>query len=276
MLPLELKNFSQDYLNILFNATLNYGLDFIGALLILGIGWYAARTIKKVILKLMPAKHVDKTIATFVSEMAYYAVLAIVLIAVLSRLGIQTTSLAAILGASTLAIGYSLKNSISQLTSGMVLVGTRPFKHGDTIVVSGTEGVVRQVTLLYTIMTTSNNEEVIIPNNEVLNGKIINLTRNKTRRINLNISVSYQTNIDLAKSLLNKIALDNPRILKKPEPFMALQSFGDSSINLLFRVWVLADDYSAVIFESNEQIKKIFDQNNISMPYPQREVRILQ
>jgi len=276
MIPLELKNFSSDLLTILLNYALSYGLDFIGAVLILGIGWYAARMIKKIILKLMPEKHVDKTIATFVSEIAYYAILSIVLIAFLSKLGIQTTSLAAILGASALAIGYSLKNSISQLTSGMILVGTHPFKHGDTILLSAnTQGVVKKVTLLYTILTSSDNQEIIIPNNEVLNGTIINLTRNKTRRINLNISVSYQTNIDLAKSLLNKLAQDNPRILKDPEPFMALQSFGDSSISLLFRVWVLTDDYNSVIFESNEQIKKIFDQNNISMPYPQREVRIL-
>jgi len=276
MIPLELKSISDNYLNILLNTALTYGLDFIGALLILGIGWYAARTIKNIIFKLLPEKHVDKTIATFVSEMAYYAVLSIVVIAALSKLGIQTSSLAAILGASALAIGFSLRSSISQLTSGMILVATRPFKHGDTIEISGTQGVVRKVSLMYTIITTSNNEEVIIPNNEVLSGKIINLTQNKTRRINLNIGVSYQTDIDLAKSLLKKLALDNPKILKDPEPFMAIQSFGDSSIILLFRAWVLADDYSSVIFESNEQIKKIFDQNNISMPYPQREVRILQ
>ncbi len=271
MFSINFSRLSDDFLNTL----LSYAIQFIGAVLILVIGWYVARLLKKFTLKLLPTKRVDKTVATFVSEIVYYAVLAIVLIAFLSKIGIQTTSLAAILGASTLAIGYSLKDSISQLTAGMILVGTHPFRYGDTVEVCGIQGVVNKVTLLYTIVTTSDNQEVTLPNNQVLNSKIINFTKNKTRRINLSIGISYNDDIDHAKALLLTIAESDKQVLTDPKPMAFVQGLADSSVNLLLRAWVKQDDYSQTVFALTEAAKKIFDANQISMPYPQREIRII-
>lgn len=271
MFSIDLSRLSDQFINTIFS----YALDFIGAVVILLAGWYVARMLKKFTYSLIPEKKVDRTVATFVSELVYYAVLAIVLIVFLSKIGIQTTSLAAILGASALAIGYSLKDSISQLTAGMILVGTHPFKYGDTVELMGIQGDVKKVTLLYTIMTTGDNQEITLPNNQVLNGKIINYSKNKTRRINFSISIGYDDDIDHAKSLLLSIASSDPRFLKNPAPIAFVQNLGDSSVSLLLRVWVDHEDYSLMIYFLAETIKKKFDAENISIPYPQREIRVI-
>ena len=264
----------KDILTYLSDKFSSYLFAILSAVIIIIIGWYVAKILKKIIIKLMPEKHIDKTVSGFLGEVAYYLVFIIALIAALSKLGVQTTSMAAVLGAGALAIGYSLKDSISQLTSGMILVGMRPFKHGDTIEISGTLGTVSQINLMFTVLITPDNQEVTFPNNTVLNNKIINYSKNKIRRLNISVGVSYDDPIDHVKEVLKKIALEEPKILNTPEPLVAVQNLGDSSVQMLFRAWVRYEDYTEVLFKTTELIKKKFDEKNISIPFPQQEIHI--
>lgn len=259
-----------------YKFALPYVIHFVEAFLILIIGWFAAKIIHRVTKRLLSNKRFDKTVATFFGDIIYYVVLVIVLIAFLSKLGIQTTSLAAVLGATALAVGYSLKGSISQFTSGLILVSTHPFRVGHSVKIDGTMGKVKKVSLMFTVLTSFDNQEIIIPNNKVLSAQITNFTVNKTRRINLIVGIGYDDDIDKAKAILTSIAESDDRILHDPAPKIVVKELGDSSVNMLFRVWVKNDDFAQTQFDCTEIIKKRFDAEGVSIPFPQRDVHVIQ
>lgn len=253
----------------------DYGINIIEALVTLIIGWLIAKLIRSIVNKILSNKRFDQTVTKFFSDMIYFVLIAIVLITALSCVGVQTSSLVALLGAMALAIGLSLKNSISLFTSGLIVVSSRPFKVDQTVEIDGTMGKVQKISIMFTTLKSFDNQTIIMPNNKVLGAKIVNYTQNKTRRINLTIGIGYDSDIDLAKSLLMEIAQSDDRVLKDPAPLVAVTNLGDSSVDLLFRVWVKNADFQGVKFDSTETIKKIFDKNNINIPFPQRDVHMI-
>lgn len=262
-----------DY-QMIFQAAQTYSIRIVAALAILVLGWFAAKIVRRITQKILSNKRFDQTVASFFGDLIYYVALAVVFIAFLSELGVQTTSLAAVFGAMALAIGLSLKSSISQFTSGLILVGTHPFSVGDFVDVDGTTGTVRKISLMFTNLKSSDNQEIIIPNNKVLSAKIINFSHNDTRRVNITVGIGYEDDIDKAKGILEQIAASDERILKTPKPLIAVTNLGDSSVDVLFRVWVNRADYAQTLYACTETIKKSFDEQGINMPYPQRDVHI--
>ncbi|MBN1766551.1 MAG: mechanosensitive ion channel [Sedimentisphaerales bacterium] len=253
--------------------TLN-GINILVAVVILVVGRWVAKLIEGIIKKILTARKVDGTIVSFVASMAYIALMAFVIIAALSKVGIQTTSFIAVLGAAGLAIGLALQGSLANFASGFLMIIFRPFKEGDYIEAGGTAGIVKDMQIFTTTLTTPDNKRVIIPNSKITGDNIINYTATGTRRIDLTVGVSYSDDIDKVRRVLQGIIDSDDRILKDPAPMLPVSAMADSSINFIVRVWVNVSDYWSVFFDTTEAVKKRFDQEGITIPFPQSDVHL--
>lgn len=251
-----------------------YGLKVIAAIAIFLIGRAIAKMLKAGVAKTMQRGKSDPILISFTTNMLYAALLAFVIIAALGQIGIQTTSFIAILGAAGLAVGLALQGSLSNFAAGVLMIIFRPFKQGDFIEGAGVSGVVEEVHIFNTIMRTGDNKTVIIPNGGLMNGNIINYSTKPTRRIDLVIGIGYDDDLKKAKQLLSELMQTEPRILKNPEPTIGLLELGDSSVNFAVRPWVNSADYWGVHFDLLEAIKLRFDQEGISIPYPQQDIHL--
>jgi small conductance mechanosensitive channel len=208
--------------------------------------------------------------------MAYIGLLAFIVIAALGQLGIQTTSFIAILGAAGLAVGLALQGSLSNFAAGFLLIIFRPFKVGDLIEAAGVFGVVEAIQIFTTQLKTADNKTVIVPNAKLTDDNIVNWTVKGTRRVDMVFGIGYEDDIDKARSLMAEIIAQDSRILKTPEPQISVSELADSSVNFVVRPWVKVEDYWGVHFDLNEKIKKAFDANGVSIPFPQRDVHVYQ
>ncbi len=251
-----------------------YGLKVLAAIAIFLIGRAIAKVLKSGVAKTMRKGKSDPILISFTTNMLYAALLAFVIIAALGQIGIQTTSFIAILGAAGLAIGLALQGSLANFAAGVLMIIFRPFKQGDFIEGAGVAGVVEEVHIFNTIMRTGDNKTVIIPNGGLMNGNIINYSTKSTRRIDLVIGIGYDDDLKKAKQLLSDLMQTEPRILKNPEPTIGLLELGDSSVNFAVRPWVNSADYWGVHFDLLEAIKLRFDQEGISIPYPQQDLHL--
>jgi len=249
-----------------------YALNIISALIIIIVGMIIARFISSLVFKLLKRKNIDSTVSNFIAHMARYIIVALVLIAALSKVGVQTTSFIALIGAAGLAVGLALQGSLSNFASGILIVILRPFKVGEYIEVSGILGTVETVQIFATTIVTIDNKSVVIPNSAILSGNIINYSRKPTRRIDLLIGVSYGADLAQTKKVLETVLLANQRVLKSPEIQVAVAELGNSSVNLVVRPWVKTADYWSVRFELIEAIKNGLDEANIEIPFPQMDV----
>jgi small conductance mechanosensitive channel len=206
--------------------------------------------------------------------MVYYALLIFVVIAALGQIGIQTASFVAIVGAAGLAIGLAMQGSLSNFAAGVLIIIFKPFKIGDFVEMAGTAGVVENIMIFTTEMKTGDNKKIIVPNSSVLGGVITNYSANDTRRVDLVMGIGYNDDIDKAKQVLEEIINADERILKDPAPLIAVSELADSSVNFAVRPWVKSADYWAVYFSLNETVKKRFDQEGISIPYPQQDIHL--
>ena len=252
------------------------GISLLMALVIFIFGrWLAkwgATLTKKALLK----ARVDETLARFLNKLIYYALLTAVVIAAADQLGIKTTSFIAILGAAGLAIGLALKDSLSNFSSGLMLILFRPFKVGDAISAGGVTGTVRVIDIFSTVILTFDNQKVIVPNSGITSGVITNINAEPTRRIDLIIDIGYQDDIDKAKKVLTELLLAEKRILAEPAATVAVAELAESSIQIVVRPWVQTSDYWNVRFDLTEKIKLTFDKEGISFPFPQRDVHLHQ
>ncbi|MFT5701764.1 MAG: small conductance mechanosensitive channel [Desulforhopalus sp.] len=246
------------------------------ALLIFLIGKWIARKITNVLITLMKSRDVDVTLIKFLQGIVYYALLASVVIAAAGQLGIKTTSFLAVLGAASLAIGLALKDSLANFSSGVMLILFHPFKVGDVVTIGGETGTVEAISVFSTILNTGDNQKKIIPNGTISNATITNITANPTRRVDLVIGIGYDDDIRKAKETLEEILAADARILKDPAPTVAVSALGASSVDLVVRPWVATGDYWGVYFSLTEKIKLTFDEKNISFPYPQQDVHLIQ
>lgn len=261
--------------DLLLSYAIEYGTALIGAVLVFVFGKILAKAITRVIRKLMEKNNIDPTITSFLSNIAYALLFAVVIIATISTLGIETTSLAAIIAAAGLAIGLALQGSLSNFASGVLVIMFRPFKIGDYIEAAGTAGTVEEISIFTTHLKTPDNCAIVVPNGAITSGSIKNYSAKATRRIDLVVGVGYDDDLAKVKSVLEDIIASEERVLKDPETTIAVSELADSSVNLVVRPWVQAPDYWAVKFDLTEAIKNRFDKEGISIPYPQQDLHII-
>ncbi len=257
-----------------WELTAIYGIKAVIALLILFIGRIIAKLLTKVVKRLMGRSKIDPTIINFTGSLTYIALLAFVVIAALGQLGIQTTSFIAVVGAAGLAIGLALQGSLSNFAAGFLMIIFRPFTIGDFIEGGGVAGTVEEISIFTTILKTPDNKTVIIPNAKLTEGNIVNWTVKGTRRVDLVMGIGYGDDIDKAKQIMADVVAGDDRILTDPAPQIALSELADSSVNFVVRPWVKSADYWNVHSALTENIKKAFDANGISIPFPQRDVHL--
>ena len=262
--------------NGLYGFGAAYGIRIVGALAILILGRIGVGIFTSVVRRLMKRGNVDPTLTKFVISLSKIALMTFIIISALGALGVQTASFIAIIGAAGLAIGFALQGSLANFASGVMLIIFRPFKSGDYVEAGGTSGSVESVQIFNTTLKTPDNKKVIVPNSHITGGKIVNFSAMDTRRIDLVFGIGYDDNIKKAKEILDKIIAENEMILKDPAPVVAVLELGDSSVNFAVRPWVNTADYWTVYFAITEKVKLTFDENNISIPYPQRDVHIHQ
>lgn len=238
------------------------------------VGKWIARKLMRLSCKFMEKAQLDEMLIKFAGNIIYTVLLIVVGIAALDQLGIKTTSLLAIFGAASLAVGLALKDSLANFSSGVLLIFFRPFKVGDFIEAAGIMGTVDEIRIFSTILHTSDNRQVTIPNGQIYGGTIINFSAKSTRRIDLVIGISYEDNIRKAKEIIETIVKNDDRILKDPAPYIGVAELADSSINIDLRPWVNRSDYLAVKSSLLENIKTSFDENGISIPYPQQDIHL--
>jgi small conductance mechanosensitive channel len=251
---------------------LEYAINIGAAILTLIVGLFVARLISSGFHKMMSKRKLDPTIVDFVSHMVRYVIVAFVVIAALGRIGVQTTSFIALIGAAGLAVGLALQGSLSNFASGVLIIVLRPFKAGEYIEAAGTAGSVNSVQIFATTLTTPDNKIVVVPNSSILDGNIINYSRMPTRRIDLLIGVSYSADLAKTRQVLEAVVKANSRVLATPEPQVAVAELGDSSVNLVVRPWVNGTDYWPVRFELMEAIKNALDEAGIEIPFPQMDI----
>lgn len=251
-----------------------YGLKVIAALVIFFIGKYAAKKIASLIKKLMQKANLEQTLVDFLENVVYFVLLAVVIIASLNAIGINTASFLAVFGAASLAIGLALKDSLSNIGAAVLIIVFRPFKVGDFVETAGASGTIEEINLFSTIMATPDNKTVTIPNSSIIAGNITNYSNKPTRRINLIFGIDYNDNLKLAKEILLQITKEDERVLSEPAPFVAVSELADNSVNFIFRVWVKTEEYWNVHFDMIEKVKLAFDANGISIPFPQMNVHV--
>ena len=249
-----------------------YGLNIIGALVILIVGRWVSMGVRSLIGKLMSRAGVDKTLISFVRNLSYVALLAFVIIAALSRLGIQTASFIAVIGAAGLAIGLALQGSLANFAAGVLMIIFKPFKVGDFIEGAGVSGVAEEIGIFTTALKSPDNKKVIVPNAKVTGDNIVNYTAKEMRRVDMVAGVSYSDDLGKVKTVLQEIMEGDERILKDPAPKIAVLELADSSVNFVVRPWVNTGDYWDVFFDTQEKIKLRFDAEGISIPFPQQDV----
>lgn len=259
---------------VVHNQTLiiGYAVNLSAAILTLFIGWFVSALISGGLNKVMRARHLDVTIADFVSNLVKYAILAFVVIAALGRIGVQTASFVAVIGAAGLAVGLALQGSLSNLAAGVLIIVFRPLKAGEYVEVAGVGGTVQTVQIFTTILTTADNKMVVVPNGSILNGTITNYSRMDIRRVDMTFGISYDSDLRLAKEILQKLVKEEARVLTDKDVTIAVAALADSSVNIVVRPWVKTADYWGVFYDFQERVKLAFDEVGIDIPFPQMTI----
>jgi len=251
-----------------------YGLKIVAAVAILILGRIAAGLIRSGLRAVMNRKKIDPTLVSFVTSLTYVAIMAFVIIGAVAKLGIQTASFVAVLGAAGLAVGLALQGSLANFASGVLLIVFKPIKIGDFVEAGGATGAVKEIGIFTTVMTSPDNKRIIVPNAKLTGDNIVNYSAEDTRRVDIIAGISYNDDIDKARTILEKILAENALILKEPAPTVAVVELADSSVNFVVRPWVKTADYWDVFFATQEKIKKQFDAEKISIPFPQQDVHL--
>jgi len=268
----QLAAFKDEAVEFVRTNGMQFVMNLVLAIVIYYLGKMITGIITRIIRRMLERAKVDGILVRFVSNIVYYMLLAVVAMAALDRLGVETTSLTAVLAAGSFAIGMALQGSLGNFAAGVMLIVFRPFKMGDFVEAGGTAGIVEELSIFHTILRTPDNRRVIVPNSKVTGGTITNNSHNSTRRIDLVIGCGYGDDLLAVKSFLNDVIEDEPRILDEPAPTVAVSELGESSVNFIVRPWVNASDYFSVKCDLTERIKLGFDQRGFNFPFPSRDV----
>ncbi|MFS8137013.1 MAG: mechanosensitive ion channel family protein [Thermomonas sp.] len=251
-------------------------VDLGAALLIMLVGWWLAKRVVNLVDRALQRLEAEDILRGFVRNAVFAALMVVVVIAALQKFGVPTTSLLAMLGAAGLAIGLALKDSLSNIASGLMLIVQRPFKAGDSVQVAGVEGVVEQVRIFTTRMRTYQNELIVLPNSEITTKPIVNLTYKPLRRADIAVGIGYNERVDRAREMLLAVAKANPGVLRKPVAEVVVTGLGESSVNLMLRAWIKTDAFVQTRSELIEGVHREFSESGISIPFPQRDVHVYQ
>lgn len=262
----------EEALTMVKSTGVDLGINLVTAIAIFYIGRLVVNFAMRGLRAVMQKQNVDKTLETFVCNLVRMVLLMFVIIAAISAVGIQTTSFIAVLGAAGLAVGLALQGSLSNFASGVLIVMFRPYKVGDFVEAAGISGSVEELQILTTVLKTVDNKRIIVPNSQIMNSIITNYSANDTRRIDMVVGVSYDDDIDKVRSTLQELVATESRILDEPACTIAVSELADSSVNFILRPWAKTADYSGVKFDLTEAIKKRFDAEGISFPFPQQDV----
>ena len=253
-----------------------YGLNVLWALVLFFVGKWIARRLTVLLRRTLERRRVDATLSGFLANVAFALLLTLVVLAVLGKLGVNTTSFVAVLGAAGLAVGFALQGSLANFASGVMIIALRPFRVGDFVEAGGTTGSVEEVQLFATMLKTPDNKRVFVPNAAITGGNITNFSAKETRRVDLVFGIGYGDDLRKAKELLQRMLAADERVLKEPAPVVAVSELGESSVNFVVRPWVKAADYWSLHWDLTERVKLEFDANGISIPFPQRDVHLHQ
>lgn len=259
---------------MIMDFVLTYGPKLISAILVLLIGLWVVKVLSKVFRTVLEKSNVDASLKSFLVSMISILLKVMVYISALGMLGIEMTSFIAILGAAGLAVGMALSGTLQNFAGGVMILLFKPFKVGDFIQAQGHMGSVKEIQIFRTMLLTPDNKTIFIPNGPLSNDSLTNFSAQPTRRVDFTFGIGYGDDIDKAYEVLKGIIAGDDRILKDPEPFMALSELADSSVNIVVRVWVNAADYWGVHFRMNEEVYKTFAKEGLSIPFPQTDVHL--
>lgn len=262
------------YVDKIIDAVASYGMKVLFAIIILVVGLWLAKKVKGLFKTALEKKEIDAILVGFLSSLLYGALVVFVVIAAISKLGVQTTSFIAVVGAAGLAVGLALQGSLSNFASGVLLIIFKPFVAGNFIKAGGEAGTVVEVGILTTEMKTPDNVKIIMPNSQIMGGSITNFSGHDTRRVDMTIGVGYGDDLNKAKELIEGLLASDERVLKEPEPQVAVANLGDSSVDFVVRPWVNASDYWGYKFDFTKAVKEKFDAEGVSIPFPQRDIHV--
>lgn len=254
---------------------IQYGLEVIGAIIILIVGLVAAKWVgKRVERYLDKSERFDRTLTPLFVKIVKILIIVITVLAVLNQFGVETASIIAVLGTIGLAVGLALQGTLSNIASGIMLLLLRPFNVGDVVDVGGTTGVVDEIGLFVTDMHTFDNVGITMPNSEIWGSEIKNFTQNDRRRVDMEFGIAYDDDMDKAMRIINEVLDADERVLGEPEPLVAINSLGDSSVNIVVRPWAETANVWPLRFDITKRIKERFDEEDISFPFPQRDIHL--
>ena len=265
-------NITEKYIDIL----VQYGVQVIAAFAILVLGLWLAKRIKSVLVTTLNKREVDPTLVGFFSSLLHGALVVFILTAAISRLGVQTSSIVAVIGAAGLAVGLALQGSLSNFASGVLLIIFKPFVTGNFIKAGGEAGTVVEIGILSTELMTPDNVKIILPNSQVMGGSITNFSAHSTRRVDMVLGVSYSDDLEKVKQIINKLLGEDERVLDDPEPMVAVSNLGDSSVDIIVRPWVKSEDYWAFKYDFTQLMKEACEAAGVSIPFPQRDIHLYQ
>ncbi len=246
-----------------------WALNIAFALAIFFIGRWIAKRLVNLSGRLMRRAKLDEMLINFISSIISVLLLLFIIVAALGQLGVDTTSLIALVGAAGLAVGLALQDSLKNFAAGVLLILFRPFREGDFVEVAGIAGICEHISIFNTVMRTGDNREVIIPNGSIYSGVITNYSARDTRRVDMVFGISYEDDLRKAKQILMDIVKSDERVLADPAPVVVVAELADSSVNFNVRPWVKTADYWSVLWDVTEQVKLRFDEEGITIPYPQ-------
>jgi len=273
--PEALQNGTTELVQTAISLVSTWGISVLGAIALLVVGRWVAGMTRKAARRSLEHGKIDKSLVPFVSSLAYYGVLAVVVIAVLNLFGVETTSLVAVIGAAGLAIGLALQGTLSNFSAGAMLLMFRPIRVGDYVEVAGQGGTVAEIGVFTTTLNTPDNVRVVIPNSSVYGATIKNYSANANRRIDLIMSISYSDDIGKAIDAINNVLSAEKRVLADPAPTVAVVELGDSSVNLVVRPWVVKEEYWPTRFDLTRALKEGLESSGCTIPFPQRDLHVI-
>ncbi|MEQ8324396.1 MAG: mechanosensitive ion channel [Vicingaceae bacterium] len=262
------------YTDLIISFLITNGVKLLVAIVVLLFGLWVIKAINKVVRRRMEKKSFDPTLQPFIRSLISNLLKVLLVITVMSMVGIEMTSFIAILGAAGLAVGLALSGTLQNFAGGVMILILKPFKVGDLIETSGYRGVVKEILIFNTVLTTVDNKRVILPNGGLSTNSLINFNAESTRRVDFTFGISYNDDVEKAKKIINDIVSADDRILKDPLPFVRMGELADSSVNIITRVWVDTPEYWNVHFDILEKVYAAFNANNVSIPYPQMDVHV--
>ena len=265
---------ARDLVETMLELVSSWGLSVVGALALLLVGRIVCSALRRGTRRALERTSVDASLVPFVSGAVYYMALTAVLLAVLSLFGIQTTSVIAVLGAASLAVGLALQGTLSNFAAGTMLLLFRPFRIGDWVEVAGVAGSVQEIGLFSSVLHTGDNVRITLPNSSVYGDIIKNYSANETRRNDLVVGISYDDDIAQAVETIRSVLAADSRVLRDPEPVVAVAELADSSVNLVVRPWCAGANYWALRFDLTHRLKEALEAAGCSIPYPQRDVHL--